>query len=142
MQKWIEGEGLVMQDEFSKDERLFSGTLNALASHCHQLAKSAGWYTDIRTGEPIEPEVGTRYALFHSEISEVFEARRKNLMDDHLKDRKGEEVELADAIIRIMDYAGFYKLDIGGALVDKLYYNRHRDDHKIENRLKVNGKSY
>lgn len=139
---WKPEEGLLLLDEYSKEERIFPGVLNALASHCYQLAKAAGWYTDIKTGEDITPEVGMRYALIHSEISEALEGRRKNLMDDHLTTRKMEEVELADAIIRIMDYAGSKGMDIGGALVEKLYYNRHRDDHKIENRKKDGGKQY
>ena len=31
---------------------------------------------------------------------------RKDLKDDHLPERSMEEVELADTVIRIMDYAG------------------------------------
>jgi hypothetical protein len=34
------------------------------------------------------------------------EGERKNLMDDHLPHRRSAEVELADALIRIFDYAG------------------------------------
>lgn len=61
-------------------------------------------------------------------------------MDDKLKHRLMEEVELADALIRIFDYAGAYKLDLGGALLEKMAYNKNRADHKIENRRKEGGK--
>ena len=52
-----------------------------------------------------------------------------------------EEVELADTVIRIMDYAGRWGLDIGGAIMEKLEYNKNRADHKIENR-KLGGKKF
>jgi hypothetical protein len=52
------------------------------------------------------------------------------------------EVEMADAIIRIMDYCGRFNHDIGGAIMEKLEYNRNRKDHKIENRIKDGGKKF
>ena len=51
-------------------------------------------------------------------------------------------VELADAIIRILDIAGGFDLDVGGAIAEKLAYNRNREDHKIEHRKSKNGKKY
>lgn len=65
-------------------------------------------------------------ALVHSEISEALEADRKNLMDDKITHRSGIEVELADAMIRILDYAGANNLDLGGAIEEKLAYNKTR----------------
>jgi hypothetical protein len=115
--------------------------IQELVKICHGDAVKAGWYTDIHTGEPKTLNVGERMALIHSEISEAFEAYRKNLMDDHLPDRKGIEVELADAIIRICDLAGAENLDLAGAIMAKLLYNRNRADHKIENRKLPNGKT-
>ena len=52
------------------------------------------------------------------------------------------EVELADVIIRVFDLAGAMKLDLGGAIEEKLNFNKIRPDHKIENRLKDNGKKF
>lgn len=121
--------------------KAMSDRLTALRSICHGNAVNAGWYTDLDTGEFKQLNVGERIALMHSELSEAFEAHRKNLMDDHLPHRKGIEVELADTIIRIMDFCGAEDLDIAGAILEKLEYNRNvRKDHSIEARKGINGK--
>ena len=52
------------------------------------------------------------------------------------------EVELADAMIRILDLAGALQLDLAGAMQEKLAFNKTREDHQIENRMKDNGKAY
>jgi NTP pyrophosphatase (non-canonical NTP hydrolase) len=76
-----------------------------------------------------------------SELSEAFEGWRKNKQDDHLPLRKSLEVELADAMIRILDFAGENGLDLGGAFVEKLLYNRVREDHTNKARKLPGGKS-
>lgn len=78
--------------------------------------------------------------LIVSEVSEALEGMRKDIMDDHLPSRKMEEVEMADAVIRIFDYAGAMGLDIGGAISDKLLYNCTRKDHQKESREGDGGK--
>ena len=115
-----------------------------LVDACHGAAVRSGWWTDINTGESTlgKRNMGEMLCLVHSEISEAMEAHRKGLMDDKLPTRSGLEVELADAIIRITDLAGAYKLDLGGAIVEKLRYNAQRADHKIENRKAPGGKAY
>lgn len=67
-----------------------------------------------------------RIALIHSELSEMVEGIRKDAMDDKLPHRKQEEVELADTLIRMEDYAGTYHLDLGGAREEKEAYNLSR----------------
>lgn len=67
-----------------------------------------------------------RIALIHSELSEMVEGIRKDAMDDKLPHRKQEEVELADTLIRMEDYAGTYGLDLGGAREEKEAYNLSR----------------
>ena len=113
---------------------------NSLAGGVHLSNVQCGWWDNIETGEPANRNVFELLALIHSELSEALEAARKDLNDDHLPNRKGIEVELADAVIRIFDLAGAMNLDLGGALIEKLQYNRSRADHKIENRKLKNGK--
>lgn len=113
-----------------------------LTQQCHGAAVHAGWWTDLKTGERVDRNVGECLALIHSEISEAMEGFRKDLMDDKIPTRKMAEVELADAVIRIFDLGGKLGFDIGGAIAEKMQYNASREDHRIENRLKENGKKF
>ena len=85
---------------------------------------------------------GELLMLIVSEISEAMEGERKDLMDDKLPHRKMAEVELADALIRIFDYAGAYGLDLGGAFTEKMEYNAKREDHTVEARRGEHGKKF
>ena len=116
--------------------------MDYLVDLCHGAAVSGGWWNDPISGAPIHRNNGELFMLMVSEISEAMEADRKNLMDDKLPHRKGVEVELADAIIRICDFAGRHDLDLPGAILEKIEYNSRRADHKPENRAKEGGKKY
>jgi NTP pyrophosphatase (non-canonical NTP hydrolase) len=115
-------------------------SLNKYAQECHDA--NLKWWFDIETGEALNRNKGELLALVHSEISECLEGVRKNLNDDKLPHRKMEEVELADALIRIFDYAGAYGLDLEGAYQEKMQYNATRHDHTVEARLAANGKKF
>ena len=114
--------------------------LNELAQVVH--AANIKWWRDVDTGEPIERNKGELLALIHSEISEALEGERKNLPDDKLPHRRMAEVELADAIIRILDYCGGYGYDIDGAFEEKMRYNASRHDHSHEARRQEGGKKF
>ncbi|OTG82551.1 hypothetical protein B9T31_14770 [Acinetobacter sp. ANC 4558] len=124
--------------------------MEKLIKQIHEQNVQAGWWTDLVTGDDLTSKNGEKpkrnipemLCLIHSEISEAMEGHRKNLMDDKLPNRTMLEVELADAVIRICDMAGGLGLDLHGAIQEKLEFNKHRADHKIQNRLTENGKKF
>jgi NTP pyrophosphatase (non-canonical NTP hydrolase) len=117
-----------------------SHPLNILSRRCRSANDT--WWRDPITKELLDRNKGELLALIHSEISKALEGERKSLTDDHLPHRRMAEVELADAIIRIFDYAGGFGYDLGGAFEDKMEYNARRVDHKPENRIKDQGKKF
>lgn len=112
---------------------------------CHDAAFKAGWWVNPKTGVDARDNPLTfsnKLMLIVSEVAEAMEGDRKNLMDDKLPHRPMREVELADAVIRIMDLAGAYDMDLAGAIVEKMAFNAVRPDHKLENRQAEGGKAY
>lgn len=113
-------------------------TLREVQDHVYEQSKRMGWHDGADTAS----NVPTKLCLIHSEVSEAMEGHRKGLMDDKLPHRSMMEVELADAVIRILDLAGALGLDIEGALVEKSNYNLVRADHQLEARAAEHGKKY
>ncbi len=87
----------------------------------YATAKEHGWYEDDSFN------CGEKIALMHSELSEALDAlRHGDPPDSHIPDFKGTEAELADVIIRIMDYAEHVGIDVAGAILAKAAYNENR----------------
>ena len=166
-----------------------------LQNKIHAQNKELGWWDEPRP-------FSTFVCLLHSELSEAMEGDRKGLMDDHLPQYPMFWVELADFVIRCLDWLGsvgcdeynqtegakldgvdnclmlalmhktvsncmdssgnpedaefvlsacveycFYyakhsKFNLEQIIIEKVEYNKHRADHKRENRAKVGGKKY
>lgn len=98
----------------------FEMAFDALTVRAYQIAKDHGWHEQERND-------GEVLSLIHSEISEALQALRAgNPPDKCCPEFSNLEIELADAIIRIMDYAAEKNLDISGAIVAKMEYNKNR----------------
>lgn len=109
--------------------------ISEIQKQIHAQNIKIGWWATPR-------EDGTLLMLMVSELVEAMEGLRKGLMDDHLPHRAMAEVELADAMIRIMDFAESKGYDLESAIREKLAYNLVRSDHQLENRNKPGGKKF
>ena len=81
--------------------------LTELAREIHEQNVHVGWWDEW----PVKTDRHkTAMMLVVSEIAEAMEGHRKNLMDDHLPQYRMFDVELADALIRLLDLAGAYDM--------------------------------
>lgn len=132
------GDGRIVEAPIGVEAK---GSVSISALMASIFADNQRWWV-CPDGKPIERNVGEMLMLVVSEVAEAMEGHRKSLMDDKLPHRPMFEVELADTIIRILDIAAHKCPDIENAILEKLEYNRHREDHKWEARLAAGGKKY
>lgn len=102
-------------------------SMNALAANIHANARVKGFYDhEVLMRDPAAMETvrnpsiaAEKLALIHSEVSETLEALR----DD---DRTAEAEEVADIVIRVLDYAHWRGIDIDAEVENKMATNANR----------------
>jgi len=114
----------------------------------HKTALEKGWWDkaikakieqEIRNAQagittPVEttsPEIGTSLAMVIGEVSEALEEHRSGhgVTEIYYSEKgkpEGLPIELADAVIRIMDFCGYHGVDLQRAMEIKTAYNQKR----------------
>ena len=95
--------------------------ISELQRSIHQLAIEKGWWQENR-------KIPELLCLIHSEISEALEAYRIKGIENWIENGKpeGVAVELADAIIRILDLAEHFGFNMEKEILKKHEYNKSR----------------
>ena len=99
----------------------FTAAFTSMANDVHLVACDKGfWHGGQRN-------FGEAVALMHSELSEALEADRNgNPPNDKIPEFDGVTAELADTVIRIMDWVGSTQQPLAEAIVAKAQYNATR----------------
>ncbi len=137
-------ESIITREQHDELLKTFNrNSISALQKEVHALAREKGWYDSNEGRNPLE-----MLALIMSEVGEAVEEVRKgnepvyghahNQIDGNYKisstdsrftkytKPEGEFVELADAIIRILDYAEFRGVNMQEVIKMKHEYNKTR----------------
>ena len=109
------------------------GILNDLSEECYRISKDHGFHDPPKS-------VAEDIALMHSELSEALEDHRSGYKPDFMwyetksssNDAEGPlkpcgiPSEIADLIIRALDFCGAHNINIDKAVSEKMAFNRSR----------------
>jgi len=100
---------------------MFHGIFNSVAKEVNKVANEKGWWK----GDRNEAEL---IMLMVCECAEAVEGlRHSNPPSDHIPEFSAVEEEMADVIIRIMDYAVAKGYRVAEALTAKMVFNSTRE---------------
>jgi NTP pyrophosphatase (non-canonical NTP hydrolase) len=136
------------------EQAVFLELMERVRDLCHENSKSHGFWDEDKqvvtrpdkskggawremVEVPMKPwNFGEKIALIHSELSEMFEAWRKDIKESDkditVLDSTGPrritaiEEEMADTFIRLFDLCGKLDIDIGSIILAKMEYNKNR----------------
>ena len=107
--------------QINNEHKAFIDMFNHISEDVNHTATEKGWWLGMDND-------AEKICLMHSELSEALEAlRHHNPLDDKVPKFKGVETELADTIIRIMDFAFEKNHRVAEALIAKMLFNKTRE---------------
>jgi len=113
----------VVASDFIDNKAKIEEVFEFLSMKCFRNSESKGFWK-----EGINRNKAEMIALMHSELSECLEGIRKgNPADSHCQNHGSVEIELADTLIRIFDFAGGFNINLGEALIAKMIFNLQRE---------------
>lgn len=134
-------------EKLDSNKQFIIDAIDLLRDKCHWNAKDHGFWDDedllLKSLDPHYSEEeyskikqriislfnSEKIALEMSELAERLECLRKDptKMDEHCSEFFNVEIEVADLIIRALDFCGRRNLRIGEAIIAKMKYNSERE---------------